>query len=263
MSATPVPFLRSALHDEEHDALDPAETFHEASRLYPALTERQAAGIARLAASPPLQELAARPVRRNPQLPSAELTPTPLPAVALTDAIERRQSKPPGPGSPLPVETLAALLHAAYGVTASGRRTVPSGGALYPLELFVVVRNVAGLEQGVWHLDPRCSRLEQLPPREIELEAAVPLKELVEHASAVVFLAATFWRTRFKYGLRGYRFALLEAGHAAQNLVLAAAACGVNALPLGGFYDAVVDDLLGLDGVDQSVLYGVVLGGTP
>ena len=71
-----------------------------------------------------------------------------------------------------------------------------------------------------------------------------------------------FWRTRFKYGLRGYRFALLEAGHAAQNLLLAATALRVPALPLGGFFDARVEALLGIDGVDESVLYGIALGGT-
>ena len=50
-----------------------------------------------------------------------------------------------------------------------------------------------------------------------------------------------FWRTRFKYGLRGYRFALLEAGHVMQNAVLAAAALALPALPVGGFYDRRLD----------------------
>jgi SagB-type dehydrogenase family enzyme len=261
VTATPIPFLRSTLYGDEHDLWDPAETFHEASRLHPALGERQAAGIVRLAASATLQQLSARQARRNPHLPSVELQPEPLPTATLRDAIERRRSQPPRPGHSLPLGTLATLLHAAYGVTPDGRRAVPSGGALYPLELFVAAPEVAGLESGLWRLDPHQKRLEQLPGDGGELADAVPLPELVEHARAVVFLAATFWRTRFKYGLRGYRFALLEAGHAAQNLLLAAAVLGVTTLPLGGFYDARVDELLGLDGVDQSVLYAVILGG--
>ena len=70
-----------------------------------------------------------------------------------------------------------------------------------------------------------------------------------------------FWRSRFKYGLRGYRFALLEAGHLVQNLVLAAGALEVGALPLGGFYDRRVDELVGADGLDEATVYAVLLGG--
>jgi SagB-type dehydrogenase family enzyme len=72
-----------------------------------------------------------------------------------------------------------------------------------------------------------------------------------------------FWRSRFKYGLRGYRFALLEAGHVVQNLVLAATALGLPALPLGGWYDRRVDELVGADGLDEATVYVVLLGGRP
>jgi SagB-type dehydrogenase family enzyme len=73
-------------------------------------------------------------------------------------------------------------------------------------------------------------------------------------------VAAVFGRTRFKYGLRGYRFALLEAGHVAQNVVLTATALGLAAVPLGGFYDRPTDEFLGLDGVNESTLYTIALG---
>jgi SagB-type dehydrogenase family enzyme len=63
-----------------------------------------------------------------------------------------------------------------------------------------------------------------------------------------------------KYGLRGYRFALLEAGHVGQNLVLAATGLGLGAVPLGGYYDRPTDELLGLDGVNESTLYLVAVG---
>ena len=105
--------------------------------------------------------------------------------------------------------------------------------------------------------------LEVLCERDVsnELDAASALPGLLEQTAAVVFIGAVFWRTRFKYGQRGYRFALLEAGHVMQNLLLAATALEIPALPLGGFYDDRVDALLGLNGVDESALYGVVLGG--
>jgi nitroreductase len=63
--------------------------------------------------------------------------------------------------------------------------------------------------------------------------------------------------------LRGYRFALLEAGHVVQNLVLAATALGLPALPLGGWYDRRVDALVGADGLDEATVYVVLLGGRP
>jgi SagB-type dehydrogenase family enzyme len=72
-----------------------------------------------------------------------------------------------------------------------------------------------------------------------------------------------FWRSRFKYGLRGYRFALLEAGHVMQNAVLAAAALRVEALPVGGYYDRLLDGLVGADSLDEASVYALVLGGGP
>ena len=69
-----------------------------------------------------------------------------------------------------------------------------------------------------------------------------------------------FWRTRFKYGLRGYRFALIEAGHVAQNLLLTATALRLGSVPLGGLFDRRIDELLDLDGVNESVLYAVSVG---
>ena len=72
-----------------------------------------------------------------------------------------------------------------------------------------------------------------------------------------------FGRTRFKYGLRGYRFALLEAGHVAQNLLLAATALGLAAVPLGAFFDRRADVFLRLDGVNESTLYTIAVGSGP
>ena len=73
-------------------------------------------------------------------------------------------------------------------------------------------------------------------------------------------MTAMFWRSRFKYGARAYRFTLLEAGHVAQNFLLAVAALGLAAVPIGGFYDREVDSLLGVDGLYESSLYLLPLG---
>lgn len=247
--------LRSTIYGEI-DLDDPAEVFHEASKLYPALRERQAAGIMRLAQDNDLHAAAQHPVRRNLQLPTVELTAPSPPDASLWSAIAARRSGHDFTGT-LDVDALATMLLAGY-----GQRAVPSGGALYPLEVYVVTRRLTGLPAGVFHLDPERRVLEVVHEGDVSdaLGAAMPASELVADASAVIFVTAVFWRTRFKYGLRGYRFALLEAGHVMQNVLLAATALGVTAFPLGGFYDAPAEALLGVDGVDESVLYGAVLG---
>ncbi|HVH51437.1 MAG TPA: SagB/ThcOx family dehydrogenase [Gaiellaceae bacterium] len=257
MIAATSPNVRSTVYGAaEVDLDDPAELYHEASKLYPALRERQAASIVRLAQDDDLLAAALHPVRRNRQLPSIELAPPSPPDASLWSAIAGRRSEHAFTGT-LGVDTLATLLLAGY-----GPRSVPSGGALYPLEVYVATCRVTGLPQGILHLDPERPALEIMRRGDVtdELGAAMPAPEFLADASTVIFVTAVFWRTRFKYGLRGYRFALLEAGHVMQNVLLAATVLGVTAFPLGGFYDAAVEELLGVDGVDESVLYGAVLG---
>jgi SagB-type dehydrogenase family enzyme len=184
----------------------------------------------------------------------------------LGDLLARRRSERAEVLRPIPLRDLATLLAASYAARPRGgelRRPVPSAGALYPLELYVVALAVTGLELGVYHYDPFRHRLALLRPA---LFAAVRRSlvdpGLADLASALVVVTGVFWRSRFKYGLRGYRFVLLEAGHLAQNAVLAAADLDLVALPLGGFHDVLLDELVGADGLDEASLYGLVLTGS-
>jgi SagB-type dehydrogenase family enzyme len=79
-------------------------------------------------------------------------------------------------------------------------------------------------------------------------------------ASIVIFVTAIFERSTFKYGERGYRFVLLEAGHVAQNVSLAATGLGLGAINIGGYFDRDMDRVLGLDGVRHSTVYLVAIG---
>jgi len=251
------PLVRSEIYGHEGPDLDdPAELFHEASKLHPALARRQAAGIVRLETNDALRAAATHPVRRNPLRPTLPLPRPSRPACTLWSAIARRRSRRSFRGSITDGE-LATLLDAAYGMRGGGRRTVPSGGALYPLELYVAQRR-----RGVHRYDPELHRLEEHDADDPwpALVLTSPLPSLLDDATAVLLVLAVFGRTRFKYGQRGYRFALLEAGHVVQNVVLAAAALDVVALPFGGYYDARIDEIVGADGVDESVVYAVVLG---
>jgi SagB-type dehydrogenase family enzyme len=248
---------------------DAAETYHEASKLYPSFCLRQMLGAAQLAAHRELQVTSQRSVKRNRNLPAVDLPAPAYPRVALEAAVRSRHSGREFTSGSLSLVELATLLHAAYGVTRRARdgseqtfRTVPSGGALYPLEVYCTVSRVAGVAPGLYHFDPPRRVLERyrLLDSADKLVRASTYPELVERSAVTFIVTAMFWRTRFKYGARGYRFALLEAGHVVQNVVLVCAALGLAAVPLGGFYDRLVDEFLGVDGVNESSLYCVCVG---
>lgn len=250
---------------------DPAEAYHEASKIYPSFAGRDTSGVRLLESTPQLQLSAVRGLKRHPQYPAVALPPPELPALPLADAIRKRESRRSFGSDPLPLRHLSTLLYAGYGVTHStplpdgsrGQplRTVPSGGALYPLDLYVLAGRVESLEGGVYHYDPWRHVLECLPRRASHAVADLTAyPELLEPASALVLVAAMFWRTRFKYALRGYRFALLEAGHVGQNLMLAATGLRIAALPVGGVYDRRVEETLGIDGVNESIVYAFAIG---
>ena len=242
---------------------DPAERFHEASRLSPFVVDPRARGQALLARSPELATSTTRAVLRSLTRPAVPLPDAALPPVPLADAVRRRRSARGFGAGSVTLQELAALLRAAYGVTAErdevSFRSVPSGGALYPLELYVLAARVDGLEPGLHHLDPLRAVVERLRDPD-SVGPLSPYAELLDAAAALVVVTGVFWRSRFKYGLRGYRFTLLEAGHLGQNLLLAAAALDLAALPVGGFYDRRVERVLGVDGVHEAALYLFAVG---
>jgi SagB-type dehydrogenase family enzyme len=262
------------VYRSEPDLDDPAERYHEASKVSPAQIGRQIEGARFLESSPELQLSTTRAVRRL----GAPLLPLPPPrslAMPLSDAIERRASRRRFGEAALAADQLSALLTAGYGVTHELEadvegvtiplRSVPSGGALYPLEIFVAALRVKGIGAGLYHYDPMRSGLEPvrngLEPAEVGALSTYP--EIASACAALLLIAAVFGRSRFKYGLRAFRFTLLEAGHVGQNVSLAAAALGLAAVPLGGFYDRPTDEFLGLDGVNESTVYTVAVGGEP
>jgi SagB-type dehydrogenase family enzyme len=246
---------------------DPAETFHEASRLYPHVAPSRLATMIALAQSSALQQTAARASRTHDHRPGLDLPSRPLPRKRLRDLLDARRSEPPHERLPISLDDLGTLLAAAYrarprGDGAPPRRPVPSGGALYPLELYALPLAVPGLGRAAFHYQPFRHRIVPLRPvLEDDVAATLVDPPLAARSSLVLVVTAMFWRSRFKYGLRGYRFALLEAGHVVQNLVLAATALRLPTLPLGGWYDRRVDALVGADGLDEATVYVVLVGG--
>lgn len=244
---------------------DPTEALHEAARLYPNVVDATVSGGRLLLRSPELRMSASRAVRRRTGLPAVEL-PEPAPIGAkLGAAVAARRSDRAYGRNPISFAELTALLCAAYGVTGGygeqPLRAVPSGGALYPLETYVAAQRVEGLEPALYHHDPLRGVLERIRPLTgDDLAGLTPYDELLVPSAAVTLVSAVFWRSRFKYGARSYRFALLEAGHLAQNYLLAATALELSACPVGGFFDRTVDAFLGIDGLYEASLYLLPVG---
>jgi SagB-type dehydrogenase family enzyme len=240
---------------------DPAEAFHEASRLYPDVAPGRLEGLVELTRNPALQQTIARASRTHDHRPGVELPAAALGRARLRAVLRARRSRAALESRALPCSALAALIGSSSR-SADGHRSTPSGGALFPLELYVVALAVDGLDEGVYHYSPYRHRLARLRgASRSDVAATIVDPRLADGAAALLVVTAVFWRTRFKYGLRGYRFALLEAGHLVQTAVLAAAALDIPALPLGGFYDRELDALVLADGLEESSVYALLLGG--
>jgi SagB-type dehydrogenase family enzyme len=187
-------------------------------------------------------------------------------------AIMGRRRSRRGFGGEVTLDELATLLEQSLGctsvVTETGSglshalRAWPSAGGLYPLDAYVLAARVADLAPAVYHYNPIAQQLERLhlrEPGEIA-ERAFFGQEMARQAAATILLVAAFGRTISKYGERGYRLVLLDAGHAAQNLLLTAEQLELAAVAIGGFDDEAVASDLGLDGVGEALVHSVLVG---
>lgn len=170
---------------------------------------------------------------------------------------------------PLPIERLSQLLFLSHGVrglrSVDGElmfdRAAPSAGGLYPVELYVATQMVKGLPDGIYHYYARSHKLEQLKTGSFHAKLADLTigQEMIRSANLVVIITAYFRRTTWKYGLRGYRYGLLDAGHVGQNVYLVAGSLKLGAVTIGGFFDAEVSSLLGLES-EESPVYLACIG---
>ena len=152
---------------------------------------------------------------------------------------------------------LGELLYLSAGITerrgGNALRAAPSSGALFPSELYVVVRQVDGLPAGLYHYDPEHHRLDALGPVP-DAAAATFGTPQADDADAVVVLTAVFRRTGYKYHNRAYRYAMADAGHLLENLRLAAHNAGMQARLVARFDEALAAKAIGVDGVEEGVL---------
>jgi SagB-type dehydrogenase family enzyme len=147
------------------------------------------------------------------------------------------------------MEQLSQLLWSAQGITDKrGLRTAPSAGALYPLELYIVAKNIDGLASGIYKYMPDNRKLTLINQggKIEELSQAAGNQSWITDAAAVVAITGVYERTAAKYGDRAIRYVNIETGCAAENIYLQATAIGLGTTLVGAFADDKVTDVLGL-----------------
>ncbi|MFC3814341.1 putative peptide maturation dehydrogenase [Lysobacter sp. GCM10012299] len=197
----------------------------------------------------------------------------PLPRIAPTafdDLLARRATcRNFDPARKVPYELFAQLLQRVFAAQAEVRvsddtvflkKNVPSGGGLHPMECYLIVQHVEGVEPGLYHYQAQEHALEPLagpdkPLREFVMDM-VAQQHWFADAHVVVMLSPRFDRTFWKYRqhAKGYRVVALEGGHISQTLYLAATEAGLGAFITGAINEVELEQAFGLDPIHQGAL---------
>jgi SagB-type dehydrogenase family enzyme len=194
--------------------------------------------------------------KENIKLPS----PKTIGRMSLEEAIVNRHSVRSFSKKELSLEEISQLLWAAYGqrdvdsVTGASK-TVPSAGALYPMEIYLVSPN------GVFHYFPSSHSLKEISDKDLRsaLSRAALWQEALTRAAVNFVITCVYDKICWKYGERGMRYAHIEAGHIAQNIHLQAVCLGLGSAPIGAFSDTAVQKALYLP-KDNIPLYIIPVG---
>jgi len=182
--------------------------------------------------------------------------------VSVEQALRERRSVRSYKDDPLDMAEISQILWSAQGITSKrGFRTAPSAGALYPLEIYVIVGKVKNLPAAIYKYTPRDHVLFEIVSgdRRSQLSRAALRQDSIRKAPAVILFCAVYERTTGKYGQRGIRYVHMEVGHAAQNACLQAIALGLHTAVIGAFRDAEVKAIANLP-ADEQPLYFVPVG---
>jgi SagB-type dehydrogenase family enzyme len=196
----------------------------------------------------------------------------PLPPPSLGDgptlwkALQKRRSFRDYKPEPLSLVELSTLLWATQGITEKAfgpwYRTAPSAGALHPIDTYLVVNRVEGLEPGIYFFD--VVEFSLILKRAGDLARSIAqaaLNQEMARTAAVVFVwVAVIRRSSQKYRQRAYRYIYLDCGHIAQNLYLGATALDLGCCAVAAIFDDEVNDLVGVDGQEETAIYLAMVG---
>jgi SagB-type dehydrogenase family enzyme len=181
------------------------------------------------------------------------LPPSQKGSVSLEEAIARRRSVRDFTPESISQSQLSQILWAAQGIsnTWGEYRTVPSAGATYPLEIFVVCggNSVEGISVGIYHYNVDSHSLLRHYDGDVrpELARAALDQDFIYQVPVDIVICALYERTAMRYGARGERYVHIEVGHAGQNIYLQATALGLATVAIGAFHDEQVRQVLRLD----------------
>jgi len=190
--------------------------------------------------------------------------------VSVESALAARRSRRHFQDREISAQQLSQILWAAYGITLplpqhpalrGGLRTTPSAGAIFPLEFYVVIGNVTGIEPGVYRYNSAEHSLTKIINGDLRsrLSSAALNQRMIQDAPASLVFSAVFSRMTARYGARGNRYVYMEIGHAAQNVYLQAEALGLGTCAIGAFTDSSVSQLLQLP-ANETPLYIMPIG---
>jgi SagB-type dehydrogenase family enzyme len=206
-------------------------------------------------------------VKLYPDVPKLQLSdPSTSGGTSLWQVLQARRSVRRFRDGLLSGRDVSQLLWAAQGITKHHPeipfRTAPSAGALYPVETYLVVHAVESIDPGIYHYDPLSHALDQLRTGDFRGQTAMAAldQHMAATANVVLIWTGIFPRSKWKYKQRAFRYVYLDAGHIAQNVALAAVALGLGSCQIAALYDDEANSLLGVDGIDESVLYMTVIG---
>ena len=170
--------------------------------------------------------------------------------ISIEKALLERRSVRSYVDESLTLAEVSQLLWAAQGGTnPSELRTAPSAGALYPLEIYLLVGEVSDLPAGIYHFisnEHVLGLVIEGDQRQALYEAALS-QSAVKDAAAVIVITAIYERTTVKYGERGKQYVHMEVGSVAQNIYLQAVSLNLGTVFIGAFHDAQVKRVLQLD----------------
>ena len=195
-----------------------------------------------------------------------------FPSVKLTNGLgngeyvrllKERKSVRSYSNKPVSIKVLARILSSckiiATGPYPSERRTYPSAGARYPIELYLVAYRIKGIEPGLYHLNTRRFSLELLLKADLREYEQSLVSPFIKNVAGAIIFTAVISRAEVKYGPKAYPYSLLEAGHMAQNILLSCTKYNVGACAVGGFVNDDVTRLLDLT-EDELPIYVVCFG---
>jgi len=195
----------------------------------------------------------------------------PKPEAGFPEILLQRRTRREFSREKIPLESFSKLLFYSWGVTGYldseifgelPLKTSPSSGARHPVEAYVLSIRVQGVKPGLYHYNPKLHCLEKIRalrgPKDAGNRAAKYCagQDWAKQTAALFIMTAVFPRSMWKYPTaRAYRTVLLDAGHVCQTLCLVASWLDVSAVTTMALRDSLIEEELGVDGVEESVLY--------